>query len=267
MVNQCLLGGRLVENVKFAVRVFTAFMQRLSLVLFGILAIALIVFTALATFGVVPWVTLPVEWNGVAIPDAGMYAQIGLTVFAMALCFFLPSNWRMLRLETSHRRFELGVDDITRAYHAAHAADREGLFRSGDAFENMRDRLMYMRDHPDLGMLEPEMLELAAKMSHVSRDLAEAYSDERVQRARSFLKERQFEIDRFNDRLAHAKAIQSEFSNWITRMELDENVARSQMERLLDELETMLPEMNKPTPPVPSIPGASKVTQLPKRAE
>ena len=171
----------------------------------------------------------------------------------------------MLRLEESHRRFELGVNDVTRAYHAAHAADREGVFRTNDAFKDMQDRLDFMRDHPDLGILEPELLSLAAKMSHVSRDLAEAYSDDRVQRARSFLKERQFEVDRFNERLAHAKAIQSEFANWINRIELDENVARTQMERLLDELETMLPEMNKAGPA--ALTDSSKVTQLPKRAE
>ena len=255
------------DFLRLASRVFIIVMQRLSLVLFAVLALALIVFTALAIFGAVPWVTLPLEWNGTAIPDAGIYAQVGLTIFALALCFFLPSNWRIMRLEESHRKFELGVDDVTRAYHAAHAADREGLFRTHDAFEDMHDRLMFMRDHPDLGTLEPELLELAAKMSHISRDLAEAYSDERIQRARSFLKERQFEIERFNDRLAHAKAIQSEFTNWINRIELDENVARTQMERLLDELETMLPELNKPTTPVPPIPGAAKVTQLTKRAE
>lgn len=255
------------EFLKLASRVFVVVIQRLSFVLFAGLALLLLTMTGLAIFGVVPWITLPLAWDGAAIPDAGLYAQVGLAILALALCFFLPSHWRMMRLEQSHRRFELSVEDITRAYHAAHAGDRAGLFRTGDAYGDMNDRLMYMRDHPDFATLEPELLELAAKMSHISRDLAEAYSDARVQRARSFLKERQFEVDRFNDRLAQAKAIQSEFSNWITRIELDESVARTQMERLLDELETMLPEMGKPTQPVPPIPGAAKVTQLTTRAE
>lgn len=254
------------NDFKSMMRVCIALMQRLSLILFAALALGLIVTTALATLGAVPWVTLPLEWNGAAIPAAGLYAQVGLTIFALSLCFFLPANWRMMRLEDSHRRFELGVNDITRAYHAAHAADRDGLFRTQDAFDDMRDRVSFMRDHPDLGHLEPEILDLAAKMSHISRDLADAYCDDRVSRARSFLKERQYEVDRFNDRLAHARAIHSEFSNWITRIELDENVARAQMERLLDELETLLPELNKPTP-VPAIPGTAKVTRLQKRAE
>jgi len=255
-----------VNDFKSMMRVCIALMQRLSLILFAALALGLIVTTALATLGAVPWVTLPLEWNGAAIPAAGLYAQVGLTIFALSLCFFLPANWRMMRLEDSHRRFELGVNDITRAYHAAHAADRDGLFRTQDALDDMRDRVSFMRDHPDLGQLEPEILDLAAKMSHISRDLADAYCDDRVSRARSFLKERQYEVDRFNDRLAHARAIHSEFSNWITRIELDENVARAQMERLLDELETLLPELNKPTA-VPAIPGTAKVTRLQKRAE
>ena len=51
--------------------------------------------------------------------------------------------------------------------------------------------------HPDLGALEPEILELAAQMSRISQDLAETYSDEKVDRARTFLQQRQQEIDTF----------------------------------------------------------------------
>ncbi|MEM6373660.1 MAG: DNA repair protein [Pseudomonadota bacterium] len=248
-------------------RMCISLLQRGALALFAALALGLSVLTLLCAIGVVPWVSLPLTWNGAAVPAAGLYAQVGLTAFMLALCFFLPANWRMMRLEDSHRRFEIGVADITRAYHTAHAADREGLFRTHDAFEDMRERIGYMHDHPDLGQLEPELLDLAARMSHISRDLADAYSDARVARARSFLKERQYEVDRFKDRLAHAQAIHSEFSNWITRIELDENVARTQVVRLLDELETMLPELGVQPAPVPAIHQTAKVTQLPKRAE
>lgn len=254
-------------DIKFAMRVCIHVLQRVSLFVFAALGCVLLGMTVLAALGVLPWVVLPLEWNGTALPAAGIYAQIGLTGFALSLCFFLPTNGRMMRLEDSHRSFQLGVDDITRAYHAAHAADRDGLFRTGDAFDDMRARIGFMRAHPDLGRLEPEILDVAAKMSHISRDLADAYSDERISRARSFLKERQYEIDQFNDRLAHAKAIQSEFSEWITRIELDENVARAQMERLVDELETMLPEFSTGAAAMPALQHTAKVTQLPKRAE
>lgn len=245
----------------FAAHVIAAAMRRLALLLFAALALGLSIATGLATAGVWPWIELAVTWNGAPVANAGMLAQIGLTVLAVGLCFFLPTNVRVMQLENSHRKFSIAVDDITRAYHAAHHADRNGTFNLGDAFESTKERLAFLRDHPDLGKLEPELLELAAKMSHISRDLAESYSDIKVDRARSFLQQRQFEIDQFNDRLNEAKAIQGEFSTWINRLDLEENVARSQLERLLDEFERLLPEMNIPT-------SSTKVTQLPTmRAE
>ena len=255
-----LLGGRLLQHIVYAAQVFAAFMRYLSLILFAGLGLVLVVSTGMALAGLWPWIDLPVMWDGVHMAQAGMYSQIALTVFAVTLCFFLPTNARILQLENSHRTFSVGVDDITRAYHAAHHADRESTFMLGDAFESTRDRLAYLRDPPDLGMLEPELLELAAKMSHISRDLAQAYSEDKVERARSFLQQRQFEIEQFNDRLEQAKAIHGEFSTWIARLDMEENVARAQLERLLDEMERLLPELNQPAIP-------AKVTHLPMRAE
>lgn len=249
-------------HVLQAARLFAAVMQRIALFLFAALALGLITATILSALGYLPWIDLAVTWNGTYVPEAGMIAQIGLTIFAVTLCFFLPSNARIMQLETSHRQFSVGVDDITRAYHAAHHADRSGAFALGDAFESTRDRLAFLRDHPDLGMLEPELLELAAKMSHISRDVALAYSDEKVARARSFLQERQFEIERFNQRLDEARAIHEEFSTWINRLELEENVARAHLERLLDEMERLLPELNQSP-----VPASNVVTQLPMRAD
>lgn len=256
----CLLGGRLLQYLVYAAQVFAATMRYLAFILFAGLGLMLVVATGMALVGVWPWIDLPVMWNGAHVAQAGMYAQIALTIFAITLCFFLPTNARILQLENSHRAFSVGVNDITRAYHAAHHADRDGTFALGDAFESTRERLAYLRDHPDLGMLEPELLELAAKMSHISRDLAQAYSDDKVERARAFLQQRQFEIEQFNDRLEQAKAIHGEFSTWIARLDLEENVARAHLERLLDEMERLLPELNQPAIP-------AKVTQLPMRVE
>lgn len=255
-------GGKALVHVISIARLMIALLQRAAWVLFALLALTLVTASVLAAVGYLPWVDLAVMWNGTHVPAAGMYGQIGLTIFAVTLCFFLPSNARIMQLETSHRQFSVGVDDITRAYHAAHHADRAGAFSLADAFESTRDRLAYLRDHPDLGRLEPELLELAAKMSHISRDLSDAYSDEKVNRARSFLQERQFEVERFNERLEHARAIHGEFSTWINRLELEENVARAHLERLLDEMERLLPELNQPV-----VPKRSTVTQLPMRVE
>lgn len=250
------------SQLVFGARVVSVFFQRLSLLLFAGLALGLLSATVLAALQIWPWIEVPLRWDGTEVAHAGVYAQIALTIIAVGLCFFLPSNWRILQLETSHRRFELSVDDITRAYHAAHAADREGVFGLADAFENTRERLAYLREHPDLGHLEPEILELAAKMSFISRDLAQAYSQDKVQRARAVLQERQHEIEQFNDRLVEAKAIHGEFSTWIKRLELEEDVARAHLAQLLDEMERLLPEMADPKP------RPAKVTLLPKtRAE
>lgn len=237
--------------------------QRLAMLAFLLLAIALVFATAMALIGQWPWPEVILFWNNEQILGAGMYLQIGLTLFAITLCFFLPSNQRILRLETSHRRFNVAMEDVTRAYIAAHVADREGVFELADEFDQMRARLGFLRNHPDLGDLEPELLELAAQMSFESRELAERYSEKRVARARGFLEQRQQELETFNDRLDEAKAINSEFKMWINRVDLEESVAAAQMERLLEELERILPELNQPSPSAPS----GKVMMLPKRAE
>ena len=127
------------------------------------------------------------------------------------------------------------------------------LFPAGDAFrfstefDAVRERLAYLRDHPDLSSLEPALLEVAAQMSHISKELAEVYSDERVNRARSFLEQRQYEVDQFNSRLDHAKSVSAEFRHWLTNVELEEAVAAAQLDRLRAEMREVLPELGLET--------------------
>lgn len=121
--------------------------------------------------------------GGTAWPNAGRVAQVGPTALALLLCVCLPANARIMALETSHRRFNMGMQDVARAYALAHGADRAGLFRLSSEFDAVRERLIYRRDHPDLGSLEPDLLEVAAQMPHVSQELAEICSDEKVARA------------------------------------------------------------------------------------
>ena len=250
------------ENLRAGLLKAQIYVQAGAMVLLVLIAIGLVIATLLAAFGAIPWPEVIVFWNTEQIVSAGMWMQVGLTALAVALCFFLPANGRILRLETSHRKFNVSMDDITRAYIAAHSGDRAGAFQLSDEFDQMRARLGFLRKHPDLGDLEPELLEIAAQMSFESRDLANRYSDERVNRARSFLQERQHELERFNDRLEHAKAINSEFKVWINRVELEESVAAAKMEGLLQELEEVLPELSS----LPA-PESSKVMVLPKRAD
>ena len=77
----------------------------------------------------------------------------------------------------------------------------------------------------------------------MSKDLVEVYSDERVARARSFLQERQFELQQFNTRLDEAKAVSTELKHWLHEIELEESGAAAQLNRLRDELSEVMPEL------------------------
>jgi len=217
--------------------------QRLAVALFAIAAVAITVSTVMAALGLWAWVELPISYAGEPIEKAGMYAQIGLTFLAVGLCFFLPTNRRVMQLETSHRQFSMNMDDVTRAYGAVHAADRGEVFQMSSEFDSVRERLAYLRDHPDLSTLEPALLEVAAQMSHISRELATVYADEKIERARNFLKERQEEVNLFNSRLDQAKGITTEMKHWLHEVELEESVAAAQLDRLRAEMREIMPEL------------------------
>ncbi len=230
-------------QVKSVLCFFQVLLQRLALVAFVVAALTLTALTGLAVLGMVPWLEFTAHVGDTPYPEAGRVAQIGVTALAVLLCVYLPANWRMLRLETSHRRFEIGMQDVARAYALAHAADRRELFDLSSEFDAVRERLAYLRDHPDLDSLEPALLEVAAQMSHISRELAEVYSDEKVARARAFLTQRQQEVEAFNARLDHAKQVCQELRHWAHQVELEESVAVSQLNRLRDDLRSLLPEL------------------------
>ena len=218
-------------------------LQRLAVAVFAATALILLLLTGMAAFGAAPWLELPVSIGGTTYDQAGMYTQIAGTVLAVLLCVYLPSNARIMQLENSHRRFEIGMQDVARAYAIAHSADRENLFQLSSEFDAVRERLAYLRTHPELESLEPALLEIAAQMSHISRELADVYATDKVERARAFLKQRQEEVAQFNIRLEKAKALTTELRHWVHEVELEESVAASQLQRLQDELRTILPEL------------------------
>lgn len=231
------------ENMRSAVFLVQYILQRLAMAVFVLAALGLCLATGLAAFGVWPWLELQAAFGGTNYDNAGQVAQIGLTVLAVLLCFYLPANARMMALENAHRRFHLNMEDVARAYAAAHAADRAGMFRIQSEFDAVRERLAYMREHPDLETLEPDIMEVAAQMSYISRELAEVYSDDKVDRARAFLKQRQQEVEAFNRRIAHAKQISIKLKQWAQDVEMEESVAISQLERIRDDLREILPEL------------------------
>ena len=221
------------------VRAFTEFLQLVAQVfsigVFSAAALVLGGWALLAGTGVLPWPMIDA-----ATPIAGQTMLIAATVLSLGLLGFLPGSWRVLRLENGHRQFDRRMEDGARAYHIAHAADRAGVFRAASEFDAVKARILHLRAHPDLSSLEPEVLELAARMSFTSADLARIYSDENVARAQKFLAERAAEIERFNAWLDRAKVAHAQLRTQLTRVELDEAVAQSDRDRLRDEIEALL---------------------------
>ena len=203
---------------------------------------------ALAALGVVPWLTLPLTLEGGAPVEAGPALQIGLAALLVVLCGFLPASGRVMRLETSHRRFHVQMEDVAWAYYAAHAADRQGAFRLANEFDAVRERLAFLRGHPELGALEPEVLELAAQMSHVGRDLARIYSDERVAAAREALAHRGDQAARIEADVARATRIAREIADRLEAVEVREACAESRVAELRAELDALLPRLGLPAP-------------------
>lgn len=231
------------------------FLQPLVMATLVLACITAVIATGLALAGRLPWPEIQIGYDGTMI-EAGMALQIGLTFFLLLLGVYLPTTWRVQRLELSHRRFELGMSDVTRAYIAAHAGDRTGVFTLKSEFDAVRERIKFLMDHPDLGEMEPGILEIAAQMSHVSAELAHTYSDEKVDRARTFLQQRQEELVQFEARIEQATAITHEIVHWARRLELEEAVAKSKLNRLKEELRDVLPAV---------LPPAARTTEVQRR--
>jgi len=224
--------------------IITKIVQPVTMGVMFLITLGLISAVGLAALGVIAWPEFPLGWNGAPVPEAGKWALVVLTGLFIGLCAYLPMNTRVLALESAHRDFRISMHDVAHAYHTAHAADRTGAFRLSHEFDAVRERLAFLRGHPDLGRLEPEILEAAAQMSQISRELADTYSDEKVDRARTFLRQRQEELEQFNDRLETAKVVTRDLRHWLDAVEMEESVARSQLDRLKAELDDIMPELN-----------------------
>ena len=225
-------------------------LQALSMALVVALALALTLSFALSLAGLVPGLTATLTLSDGRALAAGPAIHGAAALIALLLVAYMPANWRMRALEASHRSFRMGQEDVIRAYRAAHAADRAGAFRLSSEYDAVRERLEHLANHPDLGHLEPGILELAAQMSRVSEDLARKYSDEAVGRARAFLAERQAEAERMQERIETALAASRDIRRWHDRVALDEDIAQSRLNALIEELDEVLPEIGlAPTTP------------------
>ncbi|MFO6463642.1 DNA repair protein [Jannaschia sp. KMU-145] len=219
-----------------SVAIATSLLQQVCTILLVLLALGAVAVTAGAFLGLLPWIELPVALGGAEVVNAGMIAQIGLTVLLLMLVGYLPSNARVRRLEVTNRDFHLSMADVARAYDYVHRADREGTFQLSREFDAMRDRIEWMRNHPDLADLEHDVLQIAAQMSVESRELAEVYNDEKVDRARSFLRQRQQEVEDYRQRISMAQATVQEIKRWMQAVSVEEGLAEKQLERLQADL-------------------------------
>jgi hypothetical protein len=213
------------------------------MVLIAVIGLSAIAYSVASAVGYAPWLTFTARFGDVFVPNAGMITQIVVTVILASLFFFMPSAGRIMSLERSHRDFKLSMEDVARAYHLCHTADRAGVFTMSSEFDAVRERLAYLRDHPDLDSLEPSVLELAAQMSHQSRELSDIYNDEKVLRAKTFLQQRQQEAERQQTLIVEAHHALRDIRKWSQQVELEESVVASQLSQLEEQLEATLPAL------------------------
>ena len=217
--------------------------QTVAMIGVATMALALLTSFLLSSFGFWPSLDVTLSLSDGTAIAAGQIIHGGAAAIAILMLAYMPAHWRMRALESSHRSFRLGMEDVERAYRAAHEEDRTGTFRLSAEYDAVRERMEFLASHPDLGNLEPEILELAAQMGRVGRDLADRYSDDAVGRARAFLEERQHEAGRMQDRIETALAASREIRRWHDRVVIDEDIARSRLNQLIAELDDILPEI------------------------
>ncbi len=223
-------------------RPFLTFINTVSALYFLAFAIFAIALTVASFMGFLPWLKLEIMTVTGSV-DLGPALQVGLTVLAVLFLGLIPSSFRVMSLENSHRDFMITMEDVHKAYLLAHAEDRAGVFNMASEFDSVRERIDFMRNHPDLDKLEPEVLEVASQMSHISRDLADVYSDEKVQRARAVLRQRQVELEQFNDQLFNARKRSDEIKRWSDQLEAETNISRQQLAVLKSDLGELLPAL------------------------
>jgi len=210
--------------------------QAMAMVGVAALGISLLIVTLLSSAGVLPWLELPAGFGDTYVTWSGRAVQIGLTVLVLMLAIYVPSGRHVLRLEASHRDFRLGMDDITRAYEAAHASDRKGAFQLKREFDAVRERFEHLHHHPNLPEIDAELLTVAAQMSQQSRGLAEAFSEEKIARVTESLEQRRKDADELETRIQSAHATIRDVRRQLDEVEVEEASVAAQLGRLREDM-------------------------------
>lgn len=180
--------------------------QIFAFVLLGLTALALLVATSLSAANILPWVGISATFGEASVVWAGPAVQIGFTALLLILVAYIPASYRVARLEYAHRKFEIDMDDVTKAYRAAHYADRAETFGMRREFDAIRERYKFLKTHPDLAQIDDDLLTIGAQMSEQTKALAETYSDRNLNRVRENLLQRREDADALEAKLAQIKA-------------------------------------------------------------
>lgn len=236
------MGVFVVNSIFDVGRGFAGSFRVVAALYIGLLAGFALLSVAMAIVGPWGWLNLQVAGWNLGIPP-GTLVQLSAAGLAFALLFYLPSAVKVMQLDHAHRRFQLTMEDVAKAYHISHSADRAETFTLSSEFDAVKERMLFLRDHPDLAKLEPDVIDVAAQMSVVSHELAEIYSEEKVDRARSVLRQRQNEIMDLQNRIAQARKVTDELQRWTNQVEVERAVAEQQINQLSADLEDILPEL------------------------
>jgi hypothetical protein len=162
------------------------------------------------------------------------------TVVGLVILALVPGSRQVLRLERSHRNFQVGMRDVEEAFYRAYQADRNGHFKLTAEFDAIRERFLYLKSLPELVTLEPEILALAAQMSYSGRELAQALSNTNVTRAQDFLRQRKDELARNEQMVVEMRTILQTIRQEARTLALDEQVLDSEKMRLLEAINEYL---------------------------
>lgn len=158
----------------------------------------------------------------------------------VALCAALPSANRVLTLNLTHRDFRINMLDVQRAYWLMHQADREGVFELKEQFDAVRERIDWALSQPELREIDQNLLVVAAQMSTKSKDLAEAFSQEKETRARAAIAQRLEDIVDFEARVHVAAQLEADIRGLLREIDMRETSARAQLALHMEVIEPLL---------------------------
>lgn len=159
-------------------------LRGLGLAVFGVLTMGLVVATALALAGLVPWIALVPNSAPGPLANAGMWLQLGLTLISFALAYGLTTHLRVARLDPGQRSFAMAIEDVIRARRMTPGTERAGLFAQvGDPDPRLhRTRVFLHRQQTAVEALADELTLAQRSCDDLRRRLDEIGSAEREAR-------------------------------------------------------------------------------------